>query len=310
MNQILSVEMPKNGKPKHKASVNSIVIVFAIILMIFGIGTLSTGVYAYSKNRAKKANNGLEVSKNSKPIITVERIDANNINIVATHDKEISYITYAFNGEEEKKIEGSGKKEISVQVELPIGESTLTIEAKDINGITASYSPKDLFKVEQKPTIKLEQVEDKIQVTTESTINIDKVSYYWDDDIENAKEYTINDVKNVTLIDALAGSHTLNIIAVDVEGNETKIDKSILGVHKPVVDVTTDGNKFYIKASDEEGLTKIEIKLNSNEKIVEEINGNEYEKEIVLEDGLNKLTVKVYNKHEKDTTSKVKYTKE
>ena len=42
MNQILSVEMPKNGRPKKKSSVRSILTVFSVILIIFGIGMASS----------------------------------------------------------------------------------------------------------------------------------------------------------------------------------------------------------------------------------------------------------------------------
>ena len=51
MNQILSVDPEKGRKKKgNKASTHSVLVVFAIILMIFGIGLTSTGAYSYYKN--------------------------------------------------------------------------------------------------------------------------------------------------------------------------------------------------------------------------------------------------------------------
>ena len=43
MNQILSVEPSKKKGTSKKASIHSIVLVFAIFLLIFGIGLTSTG---------------------------------------------------------------------------------------------------------------------------------------------------------------------------------------------------------------------------------------------------------------------------
>lgn len=308
MNQILSVEMPNGRKNKSKSSIHSIVIVFVIILIIFGIGMASTGAYSYYKNVSNKKNNGLQVSSNTKPIITIERVNASTINIVASHDKEIASVVYNFDEEEPEEVSGDGKNEMKIEVELPVGESNINIVAKDINGISASY--KSSFTVEQKPEIKLEQVEGQIQVTVESKINIDTISYYWDDDEENAKVLTINETKTVTLIDVIQGNHTLNIIAVDVNGNKQTKTQKVIGDNKPTLNVTTDGQKFIIEASDDEKLSKIQIKLNSNDEITEEIDSNQYYKEIELEEGVNKLTIKVYNKNDISETKKVKYSKE
>ena len=310
MNQILSVEMPKEGKGKgkKKSSIHSIIMVFCVILIIFGIGMISTGGYSYYKNISNNKNLGLEVSNNTKPNITIERINASTINIVATHDKQIISVSYYFNEEEPVEVSGEGKNSVEIEVKLPVGESTLNIVAKDINGISASYM--STFEVDERPEIKLEQVGNQIQATVESKINIDTVSYYWDDDTDNAKTYAINDVKNVTLIDVLEGSHTLSIIAKDIQGNEASKNQKIIGDNKPILNVTTNGEKFIIEASDDENLSKVEITLNSNETIVEQINNKEYRKEIDLENGVNKLIVKVENANGLSETKKVKFTKE
>ena len=140
---------------------------------------------------------------------------------------------------------------------------------------------------------------------------IDKILYYWDDDEANAKTFTINDKKNETLIDVtLEGTHILTIKAIDVEGKQTIKQQKVMGVNKPKLEVTTDGQSFFIKAEDETGLAKIEITLNNNTTISEEINGNKYDKTINLESGENKLTVKIYNSNGIEQISRVKYTKE
>ena len=310
MNQILSVETPKKKKSSKKAGVHSIVLVFALILLVFGIGMTSTGAYSYYKNIINSNTQNPSVSNNTKPKITIERQSSSNIKIVVTHDKEIENITYTVNDEEPVKIEGEGKSEIQEKVELQVGITTLNITATDISGVTSSYETS--FEVEQKPTIELEKMDTdgKVQITTTSSINIDYVLYYWDEDEENTQKTTVNDTKNVTFVDVIEGTHTLNVEAVDIEGNKTTKTQVIVGVNKPEVKVTTDGKEFIIKAKDAEGITKIEIKLNSGETKTEEVNATEYNTNVTLEEGVNKLTVTVYNKNGLSETSRVKYTKE
>lgn len=308
MNQILSVERPQNNRNKRKSSIHSIITVFAVILMIFGIGLTSTGAYSYYKSLSRNSNNNIVSEASTKPIISIERENASTINIVVTHDKEIANVTYTLNNEEPIQINGNNQTQIQQKVELPVGSSSIVITAQDINGISSSYNSS--FEVEQKPVITLEQVDGKIQATTESNINIDYVMYYWDEDQANAQKSTINDVKNVTLIDVLAGTHTLTIVAVDIEGNETTKTQKVIGDNKPELNITTDGEVFQISAKDDEELVKMEITLNTNETETIEISGTEYFTTVNLENGENKLTVVIYNKNGLSETMRVKYTKE
>lgn len=307
MNQILSVEIEKKKKTK-KASINSIVIVFCIFLIIFGIGTTCTGAISYSKYLSNKSNENLPINNISGPIITTERPSSNNIKIVVIHDKGITNVSYKINDEDEVEINGNNKLEVVESINLNAGNNIIKIRAKDINGISSEREA--IIEVAEGPTISLTPIEGKIKAVTESPTNIDKIEYYWDSDIENKKVLTINDTKNETLIDVtLEGIHTLNIKAIDINGIETKREQTIMGVNKPQVQVTTDGQSFFIKAEDSQGLSKVEITLNSNETITENIEGTEYKKKIPLENGENRLTVKVYNKDDLSQISRVKFTK-
>lgn len=306
MNQILSVENTKSKK--KKSGINSILIVFAIILIIFGIGLASSGAYGYYRNISNDLNQNIATSSKTKPVITTERVDASTINIVVTHDKGIECIEYKINDGETVKIDGQNKTEISQEVELPSGNDTIQITAKDINGTPASYESS--YEVADKPTITLEQAEGKIKATIESKINLDYVLYYWDEDESNARKGTFNKTRVETYIDVLEGTHTLNVIAVDVDGVQTKKSQKIIGDNKPNLDIKTNGKVFRIIASDDENISKIEYTFNSNDKQTEEVNQQEYTKDLGLQSGNNKLTVTVYNKNGLTATSTVEYTKE
>ena len=306
MNQILSVENTKNKK--SKSAIHSILIVFSVILIIFGIGLTSTGAYSYYRGLSGGMDKSIVSEGSTKPVITTERENASTINIVVTHDKGIVSLTYSINDGQATEVNCDNKMEFKQEVELPIGSSKLTIIAKDINGISSSYE--STFEVEDKPSITLEQVDGKIKATIESKNNIDYVMYYWDEDEANAMKGTINNTKTEPTIDVLEGTHTLNIIAVDVNGNQTKKSQKIIGDNKPKIDVKTNGKVFRIIASDDEELSKIEYTFNSQEMQTEEVSDKEYTKDLELQDGNNSLTVTVYNKNGLSETTTVEYVKE
>ena len=185
MNQILSVESPEQRKSKSvKTPLHSILVVFSIFLIIFGIGITSTGAYGYYKNLANNSNGNMPKTSSTKPVITIERENASKINIVVTHDKEISTLTYSINDEQPVEIDANNQNEFQYEITLPAGVSNINIIAEDINGITSSRQ--STYEVDAGPTIQLSQVENKIQITTESEENIDYIKYYWDNDEDNA----------------------------------------------------------------------------------------------------------------------------
>lgn len=177
-----------------------------------------------------------------------------------------------------------------------------------MNGISSSYESQT--EVEEKPTITLEQVDGKIKATVTSKINIDYIMYYWDENEADAKQFTVNDVKTETLIDVLEGTHTLNVVALDTNGNKTTKQQKVIGDNKPELEVKTNGKVFRIISSDDEALAKIEYSLNSGEVQTEEINQKEYKKDLELANGKNTLTVTVYNSNGLIATTTVEYVKE
>lgn len=310
MNQILSVEN-RNYKNKRgrgsKSSIRSIVKVFSIILIIFGIGLTSTGAYSYYRSLSTETEKNTVDDGSTKPVITTERENASTINIVVAHDKAIAKLTYKINDGEEIEVNTDNQNEVKEEVELPVGSSKVSITAKDVNGISSSYESS--YEVGDKPTIKLEQADGKIKATIESQNTIDYVMYYWDEDEASAKKATINAKTTETPIEVLEGTHTLNVIAVDTSGNQTKKTQKIIGDNKPDLQILTNGKVFRITASDDESLSKIEYTLNTNAMQTEEINDKEYKKDLELENGMNKLEVTVYNKNGLKATTSVEYEK-
>lgn len=305
MNQILAVDMPNNKKTK-KASINSIIIVFVIILVIFGIGLIANGGYSYYQSIKEK--NKIPVIK-TEPQISIQIIDINYAKIVVSHDKEILKVSYSVNEDTPIEINTNNLTEVSKNIELPSGKVKIVVIAEDIEGIISTYES-STYDIQKGPKISFKPVDEKVEVITENEISIDYIMYYWDDDEENAKKFNVNDIKNRTLVDIPEGEHELTFIAVDSQENKSVKRKKIKGIIKPKLEVKTDGVKFYINAKDETGLLKIQYKLNNGEVVTENIDGTEYHKEIELINGENKIIVIVYNKEEITESTKVKFTKE
>ena len=105
------------------------------------------------------------------------------------------------------------------------------------------------------------------------------------------------------------------LVIADINNNTETKEQEVKGVTKPNVEVTTDGSSnFVIKASDEEGIKRIEIILNETEKSaidldkvypdVEQRKQFEYN-QIPIRDGENRLEVKVYNESGVSETARV-----
>ena len=128
------------------------------------------------------------------------------------------------------------------------------------------------------------------------------MTYRWDDGEEQTIE--INDTSIEEEIEAIKGLHTLTVIVVDENNNtDTKVQR-INGVSKPKLEIDFDDEikHFVIKTSDDEKLSKIEIRLNQDENQKYEINLEdmdlkelEYTLPMELQMGDNVLEVTVYN---------------
>ena len=308
MNQILSTSIKSNEK-KKKMTINSVLIMFSVMLMVMGIGTTASGAYSFYRNLSEQMNNDIVVVA-TEPQISIERVSASVINIVVTHDKGISTVAYTINNGNPTQILGDGKQEVKKQIELQNGTSTISVTAKDVSGVSSTYET--TYSVEKQAEITLGQVDAKIQAKIKSETELSYIEYYWDD---NEEEVVHNDIeenkKNAeVMIDVIEGEHVLNIKVVDINDKETTKTQKILGDNKPELKVRTNGEKFFITASDDQGLNKVEITLNGGETITKEIDTKEYSDTVELEDiDVNRIIVVVYNVNGLSETMRVQRTR-
>ena len=310
VNQILSIEN-NNGKERKSRNnkpieIKTILKFFSIALIIFGIFTIGTASYSmYIQSKEKEAK--------IKPTIYVQDISDSELMLKVTHNKALSKVTYKWNNEQEKEIESNGKKSIEQRIEIPTGTNTLSIYAKDIKGQEVKYQKQ--YSLKGNIEINLEADKNTIKVTANGTETLSYMTYRWDEEDETRVE--INNTTIEQNIEIPKGLHTLTVIVVDKNNNTETKQQEVNGVTKPKVEVTTDGAaNFIIKASDEQGIKKIEFIINETDKNKIDLDKvrpleerKEFEYKYPLHDGENKLEIRVYNENDISEVVKVKATK-
>lgn len=315
LNQILSIEnnSDKNKKVKNKKmknngpiEINTILKFFAISILIFGISMTGSGSYSMYKESQRQV-------ANTKPTIFVEETSETEITLQITHSRNLSKVTYSWNNEEEFEIESEGKKKVEEKIELPEGTNILNVYATDVNGQETRYQKS--YTLEGNINIDIAVEGSDIKVTANGQDQLSYMTYRWDEEEEERVE--INDTKIEQIIEIPKGLHTLTVIVVDINNETSTKEQEVQGVTKPKLEVTTDGSdNFIIKASDEDGIKRIEFIVNETDKNKIDLDRvlpleqrKEFEYAYPLHEGENKLEVRVYNENDVSEVSKVLFRK-
>ena len=304
MNQILSVETPKKEKKKNNGPVEieNIIKFFVVVLMIFGVFMIGSGSYSMYKESKNTAST-------NKPTIYVEEISESEIKLQITHDKTLTKVTYNWNDEEPTEINASGKKNVEQTITIPTGTNVLKVYAKDVNGQEVNYQA--TYTLQADIGIELEVEGNNIKILANGKNELSYMTYRWDEEEEQRIE--INSMQTEQTIEIPKGLHKLTVIVVDINNTTETKEQEIKGVTKPKLEVTTDGSaNFVIKASDEEGIKRVEFIINETEsysldldKVYSLDQRKEFEYAYPLHDGENRLEVRVYNESGVSEVSKV-----
>ena len=293
MNQILATSNATKAKPKKNrgagpADIKTVVRVFAIIMLIFGIFMIGTGSYAiYKDNEAKN-------EATTKPVITETlNEDSTAIKLSVTHDKAIDRIEYSWNNGEVQTITGNGRRNIEIDIEIPGGTNILNVKAIDVQGQEIStdkeYTAEDI--------INLSVSGSKLKITAENETEIAYMTYRWDEDEEQRIDINATTVDQE--IDIPMGEHNLTVILVDVNNETITKEQKVKGVTKPTIDIGIDDAQEYylITISDETGLERVEFTIRGEQKTVTVENGEtELKYKLKLNDGdENRLEITAYN---------------
>ena len=166
---------------------------------------------------------GIDIQR---PIIEIQTDERQRIIIINAKDEtQIDYITYKWNDEQEIRVEANvqNNKEIQKKIDMIIGENTLEIKAIDKAGNTIIEKKKII--ISSTPKIKLRKDKDKLYITIEDEIGLQKVVVN-----VNGKEYSGDnlDRNSINLKVTLSeGNNIISISAINKNGIEGKDIKEI-----------------------------------------------------------------------------------
>ena len=317
LNKILKEEAKKKKKKKKQKNnnmgynsggtieIDKIVRFFAIVLIVFGIVMIGSG--SYSMYQGTQTGNS-----QAKPTISVQEISETQLELEVSHGSQLQRVTYNWNNETPTELNASGKKSVIETIEIPTGENTLNVYAVDEEGRETNYSR--VYTRQGDITVDFEVDGGNLIVTANGKNQLSYMTYRWDD--EEEQRVDINDMAVEYSIEIPVGQHTLTVSVVDINNATETEQQEVRGVMRPTLEVTTDGSSnFVIRASDEEGLTRVEVTIDEDENQkyafdLEQIYSIDERKQFEyngfpLHDGENKIEVTVYNESGVSETARV-----
>ncbi len=153
----------------------------------------------------------------NKPTIEIA-INGTKLNIKAIDDVQMSYITYSWNDEEATRIEAEGDnlQEINTDIEVPDGQSKLSIIAVDKEGNRETRTENVIG--DTKPSFSLSKDGLKIILNASDDQGISKISMTIDDETRDSGDEPINQKEVSVTWEVTSGTHTISVSVTNVNG--------------------------------------------------------------------------------------------
>lgn len=342
MNQILATAAEQNNnndnnnynkynnyqKPKSSpVEIKKVIMVFCIILIIFGGILLAEGCFNIFSNITKKTE-----LTNAPTIDFMEMEGYLTVNI--SSETPIVKVVHYWDNNEQTIKNVNNKTAYSIDVETVEGKNLLNIIVTDKNGKEYTYKKEYTYVVTgdvKKPLLELEIDENtkKINITAKDESGLSYITYRWNNEeeikIEASEDdkYTIEQALNIPI-----GQNELVVIAVDKNNNTQEKSQKFEGWNVPEINVYVDAEYLVIQVQHsqqghQEGISLVKYVLNG--KTYKLDFSNTYTKEIYsklgilveltndgkvkkmeyrqkMVDGNNKLDVYAYSLQNKEAT--------
>lgn len=309
MNQILSMQQsqmsssngPKQKKPKkekqinygrpsNKANIVSISRVFCVLIILFGLVLIGDATYGIvsSKPTLKDTIN-----------VTANAIGS-DVTIKAVGSMPIQRLTYKWGQGEEIVIQGNGTVELEAVTQIPRGNNILNMTVIDYYGNKVEFQKQYINEQDDssKPSIEISVSGNMLNIIATDETEMSYLTYSWNNETPTRVNIDSNatDKRELrTSIEVQRGENTLDIVAVDVDGNTATRTENIKGANKPTFEVSADGTNLIINAKDDEGINKIEITVDGAVSETEPDNLKELQATLPITPGDHTVTIKVTN---------------
>lgn len=270
MNQILDYNPNKSSGSGKSSGTDKIVRIFAVILVLFALFLVGSGLFGMYKNSQK--DNVSQTDTPTQAVITVERDEDDDTKAIikVSHDKAIEKVIYTWDSDKDIINKGNGQPTMEIEISLPAGTHTLTVKVTDIDGNDTVYDEEiysengeDKVNPEIKTTV--DQATKEIVVTATDETELDYVTYRWNDEEEQRQDADPENPKEIKFsIEIPKGKNDLTIIAVDKNNNSTTKNDKYTGVTKPEITITVSEDKknIHIEAYHENGITELSLTIN------------------------------------------------
>lgn len=303
MNQILMTDNKQKNKKSSSEPMgtNSIVRIFAIVIIIFGFILSGSGAYAMLQD--------IEEKKNAvTPTVTTTK-QGGEVLIDISTSVGIRMVSYYWNEQSPTTASGQNKKQMSFSTSIPFGNSKLNITVTDSKGHQSRYIKNYIQENEdiEKPAIDFEVVDNNIKIIVTDNEELDYVVYQIGTEEEKIVEAEDGQTLMEILVPVDRGQVTLNVEATDKAGNVETINQEIKGATKPTIEVTadpTDLSYLIIKANDVEGLQMVSFYINDQLYQTDpnvSLNSTDFEFRIQVQHGETTVKVHAYNINEQVT---------
>lgn len=169
-------------------------------------------------------------------------------------------------------------------------------------GTYSMYQQSKIAATYTKPIINVgEPVGTEVTVKVEHTKQLAKFVYYWNNEekIETPCEGSKTFEQIITMP---TGTNTLNIIVTDINGQESKYQKTYTVEGDIKIDFTVEGSNLKIETTGKEELSYLTYRWDEEEEARVDINDIGIEQKIEIPKGLHTLTVVVVDKNNKSET--------
>lgn len=277
MNQILSMNggmEPQNNRPTDlfgggnnnnnrggTFDTKTSVMIFAIVLIVFGVAMLSVGAFNLISSLSGNGD-----ASSDWPRFEAEQ-DENTLIVTISDIQIIDKVAYHWNNDFEKEIQGDGLKHFMVTLDVPAGTNTLSLTSTDINGKETTYQ-KTFIGTEAvdnvKPELDLSIIGSKLNIVAKTTTDtpLAYVTYKWDDGQETRVDATLDKSMIETQTTIQKGTHTVVITAVKENGVSQTETKTFTGSLKPTITVNQVGTSLKVTLEHDSGIQSADIKFN------------------------------------------------
>ena len=297
----------KNSTP---IDTKKIIIFFAIAIGVLGIAIVS--IFAARAMKKRGSSSGGNASK-PQVAITYDEDNADDfISVSLKSDVGIEKITYTWDNDVPVTENLGGRPSYDLKIDIPIGATSIQVEVTDVNGQTTSSTQSVVPSTSsEKPVIKPVVIEGEdgkqLKIVATSGVPIKYITYKWNDEEEVRIDAEEEDTTFETIIELRIGNNDIALTVVDNNNNKGTYKSPIVTKNDPIIDVTRNEDRLYLKVSHEKGLKKIEYDVNGETYVYDEKYSaydpaqKEVEFSFAMEEGENTVVITAISNEETET---------